>query len=224
MTDIEMSEEQARQVARAQADFARLKESDPQLDSAGLDLLFTAARSMNGWQDRPVSDDLIQRVYDIARMGATSANGNPARFVFVRTPEGKEKLKPSLAPNNVEKVMTAPVVVIVAHDEAFYERMDLLFPHAAEEVKAVFSADEELAAVTAFRNGSLQGAYLMLAARACGLDCGPMSGFDNAAVDAAFFAGTRIKSNFLCGLGYGNPEKIFQRLPRLPFEDACQLA
>ena len=221
MTDIETREAEAKQIAQAQADFARLKKGDPQLDSAGLDLLFTAARSMNGWQDRPVSDDLIQRVYKLARMGPTSANGSPARFIFVRTPEAKERLKPCIAPNNVEKVMTAPVVAIIAHDEEFYERMDLLFPHAAKEVKALFSADEELAAVTAFRNGSLQGAYLMMAARACGLDCGPMSGFDNAAVDAAFFSNSRVKSNFLCGLGYGNPEKIFQRLLRLPFDEAC---
>ena len=224
MADIEMSEEQKQQVARAQAAFAEFKSGDPQADAASLELMFHSARSMNGWQDRPVSDELLRRVYDIAKMGATSMNGSPARFVFVRSPEGKEKIKPTLMPNNVDKVMTAPLVAIIGHDEKFYERMDLLFPHAVDEAKELFGGLPELAQITAFRNGTLQGAYLMIAARACGLDCGPMSGFDNTAIDEVFFAGTTIKSNFLCGLGYGDAEKIFQRLPRLPFQEACRLA
>lgn len=219
-----MSEEQKQQVARAQAAFAEFKSGDPQADAASLELMFHSARSMNGWQDRPVSDELLRRVYDIAKMGATSMNGSPARFVFVRSPEGKEKIKPTLMPNNVDKVMTAPLVAIIGHDEKFYERMDLLFPHAVDEAKELFGGLPELAQITAFRNGTLQGAYLMIAARACGLDCGPMSGFDNKAIDEVFFAGTTIKSNFLCGLGYGDAEKIFQRLPRLPFQEACRLA
>ena len=253
MADIEMSEEQKQQVARAQAAFAEFKSGDPQADAASLELMFHSARSMNGWQDRPVSDELLRRVYDIAKMGATSMNGSPARLpelaqitafrngtlqgaylmiaaracgldVFVRSPEGKEKIKPTLMPNNVDKVMTAPLVAIIGHDEKFYERMDLLFPHAVDEAKELFGGLPELAQITAFRNGTLQGAYLMIAARACGLDCGPMSGFDNKAIDEVFFAGTTIKSNFLCGLGYGDAEKIFQRLPRLPFQEACRLA
>ena len=224
MADIEMSEEQKQQVARAQAAFAEFKSGNPQADVASLELMFHSARSMNGWQDRPVSDELLRRVYDIAKMGATSMNGSPARFVFVRSPEGKKKIKPTLMPNNVDKVMTAPLVAIIGHDEKFYERMDLLFPHAVDEAKELFGGLPELAQITAFRNGTLQGAYLMIAARACGLDCGPMSGFDNTAIDEVFFAGTTIKSNFLCGLGYGDAEKIFQRLPRLPFQEACRLA
>ena len=224
MADMEMSEEQAKMVSEAQEAFASFKGTSPELDQAGLDLLFNNGRSMNGWQDRAVSDDLLKRVYDITKMGATSMNGSPARFVFVRSQEGKEKIAPTLMPSNVDKVMTAPVVAIIGHDERFFDRMDLLFAHAADEGKELFEGLPELAQITAFRNGTLQGAYLMIAARACGLDCGPMSGFDNAAIDEAFFAGTTIKSNFLCGLGYGDAEKIFQRLPRLPFDEACQIA
>ena len=221
MTDIQMSEEQMKQVAAAQAWFADFKAKDPQLDAAGLDLLFHEPRSQNGWQDKPVSDDIVREIYKLTRMGATSMNCCPARFVFIRTEAGKEKLKPALAPTNVEKVMTAPVVAIIAYDTQFFSQMGQLFPHM--DVAPMFSGNPGLAESTAFRNGTLQGAYLMFAARSLGLDCGPMSGFDNGVVDEAFFAGTGIKSNFLCGIGYGNSQKIFQRLPRLDFEQCCEL-
>ena len=224
MPNTKMSEEQAKVVAEAQAAFAEFKSHNLHLDDDGIELIFNSARSLNGWQQRSVSDELLERVYNIARMGATAMNGCPARFVFIRTPEGKEKIKPTLMPINVDKVMTAPVVAIIGHDEKFYEQLDQLFPHGATEGKELFRGlPEELVRNIAFRNGTLQGAYLMIAARACGLDCGPMSGFDNAALDEAFFAHTDIRSNFICGLGYGKPESIFQRLPRLSFEQACRL-
>jgi 3-hydroxypropanoate dehydrogenase len=221
MADIQMSEEQIQQVADAQARFTELKSPGPQLDQPGLDLLFNEGRSQNGWQDKPVGEDILRELYKLMRMGATSMNCCPARFVFVHSAEGKEKIKPALLPNNVDKVMSAPVVAVIGYDPQFYSKMGQLFPHM--DVAPMFAGNDALAEITAFRNGTLQGAYLMLAARALGLDCGPMSGFDNGGIDEAFFAGTAIKSNFLCCLGYGNPQKIFQRLPRLSFEEACEL-
>ncbi len=221
MADIEMSKEQMQQMAAAQARFARLKAEDPQLDATGLDLLFQEARSQNGWQDRPVDKDTLQKLYNLTRMGPTSMNCCPGRFIFVCSEEGKEKIQPMLLPNNIEKVMTAPVVVIIGYDTQFFSKMETLFPHM--NVAPLFAGNEPLAETTAFRNGTLQGAYLMFAARSLGLDCGPLSGFDNAAIDAAFFAGTSVKSNFLCGLGYGNHQKVFQRLPRLEFDEVCEL-
>ncbi|MBB6254898.1 malonic semialdehyde reductase [Nitrospirillum iridis] len=194
--------------------------SEP-LTEAGKDLLFRNARSQNGWIDKPVPEALLRDLYDLFKFGPTSANCSPARIVFVTSAEGKERLKPALSGNNTEKTMTAPVTAIIGHDLAFYDQLPRLFPHA--DAKSWFTGSEELARTTAFRNGTLQGAYLMLAARSLGLDCGPMSGFDNAKVDAAFFPDSTVKSNFLCNLGYGDPAKVFPRLPRLAFEEACSI-
>ena len=155
-------------------------------------------------------------------MGPTSANCSPGRFVFVHTPEGKEKLRPALSSGNLDKTMSAPVTAIVAHDSEFYEKLPELFPHG--DARSWFTSSPELAQQTAFRNGTLQGAYLIMAARSLGLDTGPMSGFDNAAVDEAFFAGTTWSSNFLVNLGHGDPSGVFERLPRMPFDEACVLA
>ncbi len=192
------------------------------LDHQALATLFTEARTHNGWLDKPVSDALLREVYDLTKMGPTSANCCPARFVFVRSPEGKEKLKPSLSSGNLEKTMAAPVTVIAAIDSEFYEKLPALFPHA--DARSWFTSSPAVAEETAFRNATLQAGYLILAARSLGLDTGAMSGFDKPKVDEAFFAGTTWKSNFLINLGYGNPSKLFGRLPRLPFEDACVLA
>jgi 3-hydroxypropanoate dehydrogenase len=192
------------------------------LDAAALATLFTEARSHNGWTAEPVSDALLQQVYDLVKMGPTSANCSPARFVFVRTPEGKERLKPALSAGNLEKTMSAPVTAIVAWDTAFYDKLPELFPHA--DARSWFTGSAEVAHETAFRNGTLQAAYLILAARSLGLDAGPMSGFDKALVNAEFFAGTTWTANFLINLGHGDASKVFGRLPRLAFDDACQLA
>jgi 3-hydroxypropanoate dehydrogenase len=194
-----------------------------QLDDAGLDLLFRAARTHNVWKDEPVDDALLQRVYDLAKMGATSANMCPLRIVFVKSHEAKEKLRPCLDAGNVDKTMKAPVTAILGMDVHFYEQLPKLFPHA--DAKAWFKdLPENVLEYVALRNSSLQGAYFMLAARALGLDCGPMSGFNNAKVDAAFFAGTTVKSNFLCSLGHGDATKLFPRSPRLAFDEACRIA
>lgn len=192
------------------------------LDDGSLDTLFRDARSQNKWQDRPVPTATLTALYDLLKMGPTSANCSPGRFVFVHSPEGREKLRPALSGGNLDKTMSAPVTAIVAYDSAFYEELPTLFPHA--DARAWFTSSPELAYETAFRNGTLQGAYLMLAARSLGLDTGPMSGFDNAKVDEAFFAGTSWASNFLVNLGYGDPQGVFDRLPRLPFDSACRLA
>ena len=191
------------------------------IDAAALDQLFREARTQNKWQDRPVPDAKLHELYDLLKMEPTSANASPARFVFVRTPEGKAKLKPALSAGNLEKTMMAPVTVIVAHDLHFYDNLPKLFPHAPD-AKNWFTGSYSFAEQTAFRNGSMQGAYLILAARAVGLDAGPMSGFDTAKVDEAFFAGTNWKSNFLVNLGYGDPEGLFPRNPRLDFEEAAR--
>ncbi|MBV1796006.1 malonic semialdehyde reductase [Siccirubricoccus sp. G192] len=195
--------------------------SDQPLDDRALDQIFRTARTQNKWLDRPVPDTQLQELYDLLKWAPTSANGSPARFVFVRTAEGKARLKPALSAGNLEKTMIAPVTVIVAHDLRFYDQLPRLFPHA--DARSWFAGSETLAEVTAFRNGTLQGAYLILAARAIGLDTGPMSGFDNAKVDAAFFAGTSWRSNFLVNLGYGDPAGLFDRSPRLSFDEACRL-
>ena len=186
-----------------------------------LDQLFLEARSYNGWLDRPVAPETLRRLWEITRMGPTSANCSPARLVFVATEAGKAKLKPLLMAGNVEKTMAAPVTAIIGHDLDFPDRLPELFPHT--DARAWFVGNDALIETTAFRNGTLQGAYLMLAARALGLDCGPMSGFDNSGVDAAFFAGTRVRSNFLCALGYGDAKSLFGRSPRLAFDDACTI-
>src|SRR4030088_333372 len=188
-----------------------------------LDLIFRKARTHNAWLDRPVEDALLRQVYDLAKMGPTSANMCPMRIVFVKSPEAKERLKPALDAGNVDKTMTAPVTAIIGMDVHFYEELPKLFPHA--DAKAWFKdLPENVLEYIALRNSSLQGAYFMLAARSLGLDCGPMSGFNNAKVDVAFFGGTTVKSNFLCNLGYGDPSKLFPRAPRLSFEEACQIA
>jgi 3-hydroxypropanoate dehydrogenase len=192
------------------------------LEQAALDQLFNTARTHNAWQSRPVSDELLLRVYDSMRMGPTSANCSPARIVFVKSKEAKEKLKPALSGGNLAKTMAAPVTAIIGYDMHFYEKMGQLFPHDLS-ARSWFDKDEKTAFDAAFRNGTLQGAYLLLAARAYGLDCGPMSGFDNAMVDQLFFAGTHVKSNFLCNLGYGDPAGIFPRSPRLSFAEACSI-
>ena len=192
------------------------------LDAAALATLFTEARSQNGWTAEPVSDDLLGQLYDLVRMGPTSVNCSPARFVFVRTAEGKERLKPTLSPSNVDKTMSAPVAVIVAWDKAFYDKLPTLFPHA--DARPWVAGSPEAAHETAFRNGTLQAAYLILAARSLGLDAGPMSGFDKAKVDAAFFEGSDWTVNFLINLGHGDASKVLGRLPRLPFDEACMLA
>lgn len=192
------------------------------LDEACLDRLFLSARSHNAWQDRPVSDECLQRLYALAAMGPTSFNGSPMRIVFVRSDEGKARLCAALLPSNAVKTKTAPVCAIVAHDLDFWAQFPTLSPH--KDVRGYFRDSAEFAEETAFRNGSMQGAYLILAARALGLDCGPMSGFDRSRVDALFFEGTRWRSNFLCNLGYGDPAALHPRNPRLAFEFACSFA
>jgi nitroreductase len=191
------------------------------LNDQALDQVFRTARSVNFWTKDKVSDALLGQVYDLAKFGATSANASPARFVFVSTPQGKARLEPLLSEGNRAKSMAAPVTVIIGHDLNFAEQMPKLFP-SNPDARHWFSAPG-VTETTAMRNGTLQGAYLMLAARMLGLDCGPMSGFDNAGIDAEFFAGTQIKSNFLCNLGYGSDENVFPRSPRLDFEEACQI-
>jgi 3-hydroxypropanoate dehydrogenase len=193
-----------------------------QLNDEALDTLFRKGRTHIFWQDKPVSDDLLRQVYDLMKWGPTSANCSPGRILFLRTQEAKERLRPALSPNNVDKTMKAPVTAIVAHDLKFYEQLPRLFPNNPA-ARGWFSDSPRLAEVTAFRNGTLQGAYFILAARSLGLDCGPMSGFDNAKVDAEFFAGTSEKSNFLCNLGYGDASKLFPRNPRLDFDETCKL-
>src|SRR5947207_881493 len=192
------------------------------LSDEGLDLLYRQARTHNVWLDRPVDDALLRQVYDLAKMGPTSANMCPLRIVFVKSREAKERLRPALDAANVDKTMKAPVTAILGMDVHFYEALPKLFPHA--DAKSWFkNLPENVLEYIALRNSSLQGAYFMLAARALGLDCGPMSGFDNAKVDAAFFAGTTVKSNFLCNLGYGDASKLRPRSPRLTFEEACRI-
>lgn len=200
---------------------AEARDDRETLDDRGLDLLFREARTHNVWTGRPVADETLRRLHDLVRMGPTSANMCPARIVFVKSAAAKERLRPLLASGNVEKTMTAPVCAIIGHDLDFLDRMPFLFPH--RDMSGMFRGDPATAEVAAFRNGSLQGGYFILAARALGLDCGPMSGFDNAAVDAEFFAGARVRSNFLCNLGYGDGSNLFPRHPRFAFEDVCQV-
>jgi 3-hydroxypropanoate dehydrogenase len=192
------------------------------LDENALDVLFRAARTKWEFTEQPVTDDELTALYELVKLGPTSANCSPARFVFIRTPEGKEKLKPALSAGNLDKTMAAPVTVIVAHDPLFYQHLPKLFPQA--DAKAWFSGNPDLAEETAFRNSTLQGAYLMMAARAMGIDCGPMSGFDKTKVDRAFFNEKGWKSNFLINLGHGQAEHPFPRLPKLSFEEAAVFA
>ena len=193
------------------------------VDDAALDQLFRLARTRNGWTDRPVSDDQIRALYELLKLGPTSANCCPARFIWVRSTEGRARLAALVSQTNRPKVLAAPVTVIVGYDLDFADRLPQLFPARGQKMQELFR-DEALAQTTAFRNSSLQGGYLILAARALGLDTGPMSGFDNQGVDSEFFAGTRIKSNFICSLGYGSDENLFPRNPRLSFDEAGKFA
>ena len=194
---------------------------DTTLSDAAIAALFTEARSQNGWQDRAVPDALLRDLWDILKYGPTSANCSPGRFVFVTSDAAKEKLRPALSSGNLDKTMTAPVCAIIAWDPAFYDKLPELFPHT--DARPWFTGSEAVAHETAFRNGTLMGGYLMLAARALGLDVGPMSGFDVGKVEEAFLAERGWKANFLCNIGYGDPSKVFDRLPRLAFEEACAI-
>jgi len=206
------------------------------LPDEGLNQIFREARTYNAWLDKPVKDDTLRQIYDLMKWGPTSANASPARFVFVRSREAKERLRPILAPGNVEKTIAAPVTVIVAYDLLFYEKLPRLFP-PSPAMRNLFAQNPQLVEATAKRNSSLQGAYLIIAARTLGLDCGPMSGFDNARLDEEFFGAGKecegceqeffptghVKSNFLCNLGYGDSSKLHPRSPRLDFNEACTL-
>jgi 3-hydroxypropanoate dehydrogenase len=206
------------------------------VDDAAVDALFRDARTYSKWQAKPVSDQMLHDLYDLLKLAPTSANAGPARFVFLRSKDSKERLRPALAPMNVEKTMTAPVTVIVAYDIRFYTQLPKLFPHNTGMAK-LFENNPEMVEVTAKRNSSLQGAYMIMAARALGLDCGPMSGFDQMKVDEEFFAAGKpcfgcdqeffpeghVKTNFICNLGYGDAGSLFPRLPRLAFNEACSI-
>jgi 3-hydroxypropanoate dehydrogenase len=191
------------------------------IDDRSLNRLFREARTHNVWRETPVSEETLRAAWDLAKMGPTSANCSPARIVFVVTANAKERLKPALIEGNVEKTMAAPATAIIGYDLEFYEHLPRLFPHT--DARSWFAGNAALIETTAFRNGTLQGAYFMMAARALGLDCGPMSGFDNARVDETFFAGTKIKSNFLCSVGIGDPTDLFPRGPRFAFDDVCRI-
>ena len=195
--------------------------SDKMINDEALDIIFRQARTRNGWEDRPGSQALIQAVYDLMKWGPTAANCSPARFVFVTSDEAKARLKPHLLGSNVDKTMAAPACVIIGHDMEFYEKLPELFPHT--DAKSWFVGNDDLVRQTAFRNGSLQGAYFMIAARALGLDCGPMSGFDQDGVNGEFFAGTAYKANFLCNIGHGDPASLHPRAPRLDFRDIARV-
>jgi len=192
------------------------------LNDTALDTLFYAAHTHNGWQEREVTDAQLEHLFDLLKWAPTAANGSPARFVFVKSEAAKARLLPCMSPGNQAKTAQAPVTVIVGMDMEFHEKLPQLSP--AVDARSWFAGNEELIRTTAFRNSSLQGGYLIMAARAIGLDCGPMSGFDNAKLDEAFFAGTSIKSNFVCSLGYGDASKIRPRAPRLAFDEACKIA
>jgi 3-hydroxypropanoate dehydrogenase len=199
-----------------------LSEPAHAVSDAALDTIFRAARTQNKWRTDPVSPALLMAVYDLMRWGPTAANTTPARFVFLTSTQAKQRLKPHLSEGNREKTMTAPVVAIIGYDLDFPQTLPRLFPNSPK-MKDSFAGKPEMTHTVAFRNGSLQGAYFIIAARALGLDCGPMSGFDNASVDSEFFAGTNIKSNFICALGHGDPAGVFARNPRLAFDEACKI-
>ncbi|MCE9507537.1 MAG: malonic semialdehyde reductase [Alphaproteobacteria bacterium] len=192
------------------------------LTEQAMKLLFTEARTHSAWLPEPVSADLLKKIYDLMKFGPTSANCSPLRIVFVKSREAKERLKPALSPGNLEKTMAAPVTAILAQDMKFYEHLPMLFPHA--DAKSWFAGNEPLIADTAARNSSLQGAYFIIAARAYGLDCGPMSGFDPEKLNQEFFKGTSFKANFICNLGFGDKTKLFPRSPRFKFDDICKIA
>lgn len=206
----------------AQQEIRELRKRITRLSDDGIDLVLAKARSFSGWQDKPVSDDDLERIYDIMTEGPTSNNGHPIRILFARTDESKQRLVPALKGNNVEKVQTSPVCAIIAYDMEFYKRVPELFPHDPGKMQ-MYIDNPKRCADDAFRNGTLQGAYFMIAARALGFDVGPISGFFNDIVDEEFFKGTSIKSNFLCPFGYGNEESVWQKLPRPAFDTICEL-
>ena len=206
----------------AQESFRRLKEEVSRADPATLRLILTEARTQNVWQERDVSNDTLEEIYQIMKMGPTSANCCPARIVFLKSQPGKERLRAALKPNNIDKTMSAPVTAIIAYDTAFWKHAETMFPQNPG-AQLTFKDNPTGSGIAAFRNGSLQGAYFLIAARAVGLDCGPMSGFDNALVDDEFFPDTTLKSNFLCNLGYGDASKTFKRLPRFDFGEVCEI-
>ncbi|WP_299921657.1 malonic semialdehyde reductase [uncultured Pelagimonas sp.] len=208
--------------AKAQSDVRALRDRVDHLGEDAIDLILRQARSHYAWTDKPVEDEVIQQLYEITAGGPTSMNTCPARFVFVRSQEGKERLAKALKPANVPKVMGAPVCTIIAHDLDFWTELPFLFPH--EDRRPHFEGKAEHAETTAFRNGTLQGGYFMIAARALGLDVGPISGFSNAIVDEEFFAGTSLRSNFLCNIGYADETALFQKLPRFAFDQVCSFA
>lgn len=208
--------------AKAQQDVRDVRARLPKLSKDALDLILTGARSHYAWRDEPVSEELLKTVYEIAAQGPTSMNSSPARFIFVTSDEGKAKLAKSMKPKNVPKMMGAPVTVIIAQDLSFWHQLDFLFPH--EDRKPLFDGKDAYVEDTAYRNATLQGAWFMIAARAVGLDTGPMSGFSNEVVDKEFFDGTTLRSNFLLNLGYADETALFQKLPRFAFEDVCSFA
>lgn len=205
----------------AQKDARDLKSKITRLDDASIELILTSARSHYAWTNKPIGDEIIGQLYDIVKMGSTSMNGCPARFVFVKSQEGKERVAKSLKPANIPKMMGAPLTVIVAYDTEFWQELPRLFPH--EDRRHLFKDKVEYSEETAFRNSTLQGGYLMIAARALGLDIGAMSGFSNHIIDEEFFSGTTVKSNFLCNIGYADETALFQRLPRFNFDDVCEV-
>lgn len=212
-------EELAAARAAAQQGFRDLRSRQPRLDDASIDVILREARSHYAWKDTPVPEDLLRTIYDITIAGPTSMNTCPARIVFVTTHEGKERLAKSLKAKNIDKMMEAPVTAIIAHDLEFWRELPFLFPH--EDRRPHFEGKPEHSETTAFRNGTLQGAYFMIAARAMGLDVGAMSGFSNEIVDQEFFAGTTVRSNFLCNIGYADESALFHKLPRFAFEQVC---
>ena len=192
------------------------------IDQSSLDRLFREARTHNVFLDKPIGDETLNEIYELMKWGPTSANCSPARILFLRTKEAKERLKPALSAGNAAKTLAAPVVAVIGYDLEFYENLPRLFPHNLD-ARSWFAGNAQSIFTTAFRNSSLQGAYFMLAARAVGLDCGPMSGFDNAKVDAEFWPDGKVKSNFLCDVGHGDASQLFARSPRLSFDEACKL-
>ncbi len=212
-------DELARLQAEAQSAYRDLRARLPELSSDSIDVILSGARSHYAWKDTPVSDEQLERIYEITALGATSMNTCPARFIFVKSPAGKQRLSKSLKEKNVDKMMSAPVTAIIAHDLEFWTHLPFLFPH--EDRRSFFEGKQDYIESTAFRNGTLQGAYFMIAARAIGLDVGAMSGFSNAIVDEEFFSGTSLKSNFLCNLGYADETALFQKLPRFAFDEVC---
>jgi 3-hydroxypropanoate dehydrogenase len=198
-----------------------LRKKITSLEDDALDLLFREARTHNGWSDKPVTDEQIQLLYQLTICGPTTANSQPSRFIFCRTPEAKERLLPCLAPGNVEKTRAAPVTVIIGYDSAFWEHLPRMFPH--KDMTGMYRNNASFVEVNGLRNSSLQGAYLIVAARAMGLDIGAMSGFNHDAIDEEFFSGTTIKSNFLCNIGYGDTKALYNKLPRFDFDEICEV-